>query len=252
MKRICCLLFASLIFSACLLYAADFWEKKEFAKWSEDEVSKILKDSPWAKRTYIKYEMGKMPAGRGMGPGGTPMSGAVTMGGGMGGGGFGGGGFGGGGFGGGMGGGDPVPIIVRWHSALPIKQAVAILRYKDEVGTSKEAAEMINHQESTYIVGIIGMPQAGPMGYNKDSIKAGSQLIIENKPPIKAVEVYTNQDGENTNLYIAFPRYQDNKPLISPEDKNVEVVIEFGMGMMTVIKKEFKLKDMQYHGKLEI
>ena len=248
MKRICSLLIAGLIFSACLLYAADFWEKKDYSTWSGDEVSKILKDSPWARRTYVKYVNKPMDPGA-MGPGPPPMGNVANMGGG----GFGGGGFGGGGFGGGMGSNEPVPIVVRWHSALPVKQAVAILRYKGEVGTSKEAAEMINRQESTYIVGIIGMPKAGPMGNNKDAIKAGSQLILENKPPIKAVEVFTNQDGENTNLYIAFPRYENNKPLISMEDKNVEVLVEIASPFRTtVIKKEFKLKDMQYHGKLEI
>ena len=228
--------------STCLLFAADFWEKKEFAKWSEDEVSKILKESPWARRTYIKYVSKPMDPGA-MGPGPPPMGNVANMGGG----GFGGG---GGGFGGG---GEPEPVIVRWHSSLPVKQAVAILRFKDNVETSEEAAEMINRQESTYIVGIIGMPRRGPMGYDKDSIKAGSQLIIENKPPIKAIEVFTNQDGENTNIYIAFSRYQNNEPLISLNDKKVEVVVEIsGPFSTTVIKKEFKLKDMQYKGKLEI
>jgi hypothetical protein len=90
------------------------------------------------------------------------------------------------------------------------------------------------------------------MMYNKDMIKAGSQLIIENKPPIQAIEVVTNPNGENTDLYIAFPRFKGNEPLISLNDKKVEVAIEFGMGMITVIKKEFDLKDMQYRGQLAI
>jgi len=248
MKKICCLFVACLITFTCLLFAAAFWEKKEFAKWSQDEVSKILKDSPWASRTYVKNVSKPMDPGA-MGPGRPPMGTVANMGG-MGpmGGGPGGG---GGGFGGGSN--EPVPVIVRWHSSLPIKQAVAILRYKDEAGTSEEAAEMINRQESTYIVGIIGMPQRKPMGYNKDAIKAGSQLVIEGKPPIQAVEVFTNEDGENTNLYIAFPRFQDNEPLISLQDKKVEVVVEIaGPFSTTVVKKEFKLKDMQYKGKLEL
>ncbi|MBN2244126.1 MAG: hypothetical protein JW793_15680 [Acidobacteria bacterium] len=253
MKRICRFLIVCMAFTACLLYAADFWEKKEFSQWSEDEVSKILKDSPWARRTYIKREAAKMPAGKSMGgPGGTPVSGAVAMGGGgMGGMGGGMGGF-GGGMSGGMGSSEPTPVVVRWHSSLPVKQAVAILRYKDKVGTSEEAAEMINRQETSYIVGVIGVPGQAMM-FNKDMIKAGSQLIVENKPPVMAMEVVTNQNGDNTDLYIAFPRYQNNEPLISLEDKKVEVAIEFQSGfMMTVIRKEFHLKDMKYNGKLEI
>lgn len=274
MKRICFFSIASLILSASLMYSADFWEKKEFLTWNEDEVSKLLQDSPWACRTFAKFDwisnlpnlqqQGILKAGGGTGgslykSGGysgvhTPPPATTT-----------------GGYReepdippnmsipqenpwmtptGGMGGfvGSDVPILLRWHSALPIKQAVAILRYQDKVETSEEAAKMIHQQESTYILGVIGMP-GQQTSYNNELIRAGSQLIIDGNPPIKAIAVVKNQDGENTNLYIAFPRYQNNAPLISLEDKNVEVVIEFGI---IAIKKEFKLKDMRYRGKLEI
>jgi hypothetical protein len=237
------------------LLAADFWEKKEFTSWNDKEVEKLLKDSPWAKRTYVKYENKPMDPGA-RGPGKPPMGNVAGMGG-MGGGGFGG--MGGGGFGGGMGGmggggGEPVPVIVRWHSSLPIKQAVAILRYDEEVENSEEAAEMLNRQESAHIVGVIGIPgQKRMFDMYMKSIKERSQLVIEEKPPIQAVEVFTNQDGENIDLYVAFPRYQNNEPLISLEDKKIEVLIEYDSGFrITRIKKEFKLKDMQYQGKLEI
>jgi hypothetical protein len=255
-KRICFLLAVCLLISTCFLVAKDFWETKKFSTWSEDEIAGIMKDSPWAGRTYLKYVMGSFGGGRGggmpPGGGGTPVSGAVTGGGGgmMGGGGMPGGG--GGMMGGGRGGGDPIPVIVRWHSSLPIKQAVACLRFKKEVETSKEAAEMLSRQETTYIVGVIGLPGQEKM-YNKDRIKAGCQLIIEGKPPIQAVEVMTSPDGENTNIYVAFPRFQNNEPLVSLKDKEVQVMFKIPSGFGAYeVKKKFNLKNMVFQGNLEI
>jgi hypothetical protein len=270
MKRICCFLIACLAVSACLLYAADFWEKKEFTSWSEDEVSKLFRDSPWAHKADVAlsenesktnpverhaYNLAKAggledrdlmrASGTILYPDDELGSWTTTnreyqrmvL----------------NGLTGDLGGFFP-PVILRWHSALPVKQAVAVLRYKDKAGTSEEAAEMINRKESAYILGVIGMRWFGPIDEFWQSVfKAGSQLIVEGKPPIRAIGVYANQDGENSNLYIAFPRYRNNAPLISLEDKKVEVVIEFGLGYSIYkIKKEFNLKDMQYRGKLEI
>ncbi|MBN2317534.1 MAG: hypothetical protein JXR49_00565 [Acidobacteria bacterium] len=266
MRRICCFLIACLTVSACLLYAADFWEKKEFTNWSEKEVSKMLRNSPWAARAdvvagdihpaeqhaMIMAQASDVNTGygddyrfvirpdyedpgewgtntrenRNMALSGAAMARVID---------------------------DYPPVILRWHSSLPIKQAVAILRYKDKAGTSDEAAEIVNRPESSYILGVIGL-RWWPWWTVDDRLRnafkgSASQLIVEGKPPIQPVEVYAEQDGENINLYIAFPRYQNNGPVISMEDKEVEVVIRFGLCM---IKKKFKLKDMLYRGKLEL
>lgn len=278
MKRICCFLISCLTVSACLLYAADFWEKKEFTTWSKDEVSKLLRNSPWAARAEVtvsemnpanqqsmimeqasgvyeaptsiqgvsimdridlKYITDRYDPNERLNYGSTFLIPDII----------------------GSGSGsakmlyDLSHVILRWHSSLPVRQAVAVLRYIDKAGTSEKAAEMIDRQLSVYILGVIGM-RLGPIPIDEKKqkaknyvIKTGSQLIVEGKPPIRAIEVYNELDGRNDNYYLAFPRYRDNVPLISLEDKEVEVVIEYHS---FVIKKKFNLKDMQYRGKLEI
>ena len=36
--------------------AADFWQTKKFSKWSGKEVSKLLRDSPWARAIGMRVE----------------------------------------------------------------------------------------------------------------------------------------------------------------------------------------------------
>ena len=35
------------------LAAADFWDEKDFTMWSDKEVEKMLRDSPWSRRVTI-------------------------------------------------------------------------------------------------------------------------------------------------------------------------------------------------------
>ena len=48
--------------SACavMLFAADFWKTKDSTLWTDDEVSKILSDSPWAKAKTVQPQQSQM------------------------------------------------------------------------------------------------------------------------------------------------------------------------------------------------
>ena len=37
-----------------MLFAADFWKTKDSSQWTDDEISKILSDSPWAKAKTVQ------------------------------------------------------------------------------------------------------------------------------------------------------------------------------------------------------
>jgi hypothetical protein len=54
---------------AIALTAADFWQSKKFTEWSDKEVQKILRDSPWARPGEVRLE--------GMGGGGTQVGSAT-------------------------------------------------------------------------------------------------------------------------------------------------------------------------------
>src|SRR5881628_1422795 len=54
-----------LLFVDSLATGADFWNKKDAASWSADEVEQIKTKSPWAKRVHA--EMAGVGGGRGGG-----------------------------------------------------------------------------------------------------------------------------------------------------------------------------------------
>ncbi len=150
-----------------------------------------------------------------------------------------------------MGGGGGMPamsFMVRWHSALPLKHAMAKLKYGDEAATSPKALEMINRKEDAYVVGISGLP-AGMMRGNPEMLKKAVSLNRKDKEPLLPANVQAEKDEASgkANLYVFFPRTEGNT--IQLADKEVELVVKLGR---TEIKHKFKLKDMMYEGKLEL
>ncbi len=58
MKRMICLSISALLLLATA-FAADFWEKKDYKQWSQNECKKLLEDSPWAKQfTVVSSDAG--------------------------------------------------------------------------------------------------------------------------------------------------------------------------------------------------
>jgi hypothetical protein len=246
------------------LLAADFWKTKKFTEWTDKDVQKMLNDSPWAHKDSLPMQGGGGMPGGGGGGGGRRGGGRGGMsflppqdegGGGMPGGG-GGGMPGGGGGGGGRGGGDmggaslspSIEIVLRWHTALPIKQAVARARYKDQAGSSPEAAKTLSREEHFYIVGISGIPSR-MAALTPAELKAGAQLVIKGQPAIQATDVQTDQQGGRADIYLIFPKQQSGGHVFTVDDKEVEVVLK---AKPLDIKKKFKLADMVFEGKLEM
>jgi hypothetical protein len=278
MRRI--LLCAGLALFVAIGYGADFWEKKKFAEWTTKDADKMLKDSPWAQRVEVPIGGGGGPAmggggggGRRGGGGGMPGGGGGGMPGGGGGdieGGGGGGGRGGGGFGGGGDGPRPtMSLMVRWQTALPVRQAVAKIRFGDEAATAPQARQMLERQENAYIIGLIGLPpmmlrggrtegkggeakQGGREGGGAgigERMKQAVQLKRKDREPLRPVNVQGEMDQttQRANVYLVFPKDGANE--ITLEDKEIE--FEMKLGMME-LKRKFKLKDMVYEGKLEL
>ena len=257
-----------------VLFAADFWANKKFTEWSDKEVRKMVTDSPWARPVEVRMGGGG-PGGFGGGGGGGGRGGRGGGGGGMpGGGGGGGGGFpggggggdvgggaegggggglgrGGGGGGGGFEGGGEVPtmtIQIRWHTALPVRQALARSRFGAEAGTSPEAAKMLAGEQTQYVVGIAGLPAQMLRG-NPDVLKQAIQLKIKDKPPIMPSQISGDRgEGGRANLYVIFPK-GNGSPVIQLEDNEIEFVAKLGP---IEIKRKFRLKDMVFDGKLEL
>jgi len=244
------------------LVAADFWEKKKFAEWTDKETRQMMNDSPWARRIEVPLGSGIPRAGGKSGRGGGGRGGARA-----------GGGFDteGGGLGGPsgtvgtgadasaaprMGGADTgsegaavptLPLIVRWQTALPVKQALVRVRWGTEAATSQEAAKLLTRQEQYYIISVNGVPGRMLQG-PAQSLKQSSFLKIGKSDPIPALDVQVNA-GQVTEVFLFFPRLQPGAHVITLEDKEVEVASRIGP---LEVKRKFRLKDMVFDGKLEL
>jgi hypothetical protein len=210
------------------LWAADFWETKDFLTWTDKEVEKIITDSPWAQKVNVVIQSGPaVPTSTGplRGEGGATDDG---------------GGRGGRGGGGGV---QQLRLTMTWRSSLPIKQAVV----RGSVGqggiVNTPTQAVLDQKETFYVVTISGVPR----NYTRQTANLKDVTVIrrDKKPDIVVTDVRVEQDQGNLLLGFFFPRTD----AITMDDKEVEVFTKLGE---VEIKKKFKPKDMMFHGQLEM
>jgi hypothetical protein len=280
MKKSILLALLALLGSAGL-WAADFWEKKEYKQWKPKDVHKMLTKSPWARNVSLdamrmrRGAFENLEGGPTQGPGargdpdqaqggggrdagfggvgagsGQPQGSSVGSGGGLGPGG--GPGFSGPGLGGrrpgaGRRGPPPINVTVRWASALPVKQAIIRSRYKGDFQESEKDKQLLNMKDEQYVVLLSGLPSrmARALQRNTDRIKQMTVLHRKKKDPIAAASVEVLPRDQFVEIFMFFPRDE----AIALEDKDVELRTEVGPFK---IKRKFKLKNMVYNDKLEL
>lgn len=210
-----------------MLLAADSWRKKPYTAWDDADIQKILNDSPWARELDI-ITGGSSDVAHSS----SPLAGAGE--GGM------------GGRGGGNAGteGSRAPtlrLVVRFVSALPVRQAMMRARYGDQVGDSPAAAKATSTPDNYYVVALAGLPRPPA---DVQTIKEKSSLRAKGKDPFGPVQVLT----EKGMIVLFFPR--EGHPVVV-EDVEVEVQVRLP-DLVGPIRRSFKLKDMMYDGKLEL
>ena len=138
--------------------------------------------------------------------------------------------------------------VVRWFSALPVKQASVKLRYGNEAAT---AADGLTYPRAG------GAPttssrwracrgrMAGFMQRAPDQIKQNTSLRRKGKEPIAPADLEITTQMEKTDLYFVFPRTDP----ITLDDKDVEFLMKTDR---MEIKRKFKLKKMVFNGQLEL
>ena len=254
------------------LYAgsSDFWNKKEPAEWSSDEIDKLVTKSPWARQVTASSPAmsrqyggsggnggGMGDPGVGGGGGGYPGGGGGYPGGG--GGGYpGGGGMGGRGTGGGgrRGGGGPMPVsytaTVRWESAKPVQEALKTPLPEGLAGA--------------YVISVSGVPILSSSRQHSDDpdsdtavskglsdevldrIKNLTYLEPKGKSPAQpsAVQKGPISSSGMPTLLFGFPR---EALQLTADDR--EVLFTTKLGQIEV-KSKFNLKDMMYHSELAL
>jgi hypothetical protein len=148
----------------------------------------------------------------------------------------------------------PTEVTIQWQSALPVQIAAA-----------KKIAE--NADLSTikpldnYVVAVIGLPMRalGGRAASVDSdqttdeeetknlenrLKRSTELLRSGHETLSPIKVELNQ-GADGRILLYFPKADP----ITAGEKTVEFRLTAGR---TEIRKKFTLKDMEYHGKLEL
>lgn len=243
----------SLFVFAVSTWAADFWQVKPFTDWSDKDVQKMLTHSPWARSIGVSMsgptaEMagGSVDAnssGGGRGPGGAGQEGAPPI-----------------SEQSGRGGRGSAPaastpadvvadVVLRWQSALPVKQALARVKYGAEAGSSGGAKEILGRREPNYVIVATGSPLRVAVRGDLETIKMAAlrqtMLSVKGKSPIKPSDIQINTAGRTLEVYFVFPRNQE----LTLDDKEVEFATKIGD---LSLKNKFQLKNMVLNGTLDL
>ena len=223
------------LLSAVSVCAANFWDAKPFETWSDKEVQQLLTDSPWSRGVQVVLNVvGRSGTSLGESEGGGGRAG--------GGGGRGGGGRGGGGTGF-VTAAPQLKLQIAWRSAMPMKQALVRSQLGAGGRVSEPFQQFLDRPEPQYIVSIEGLPARYAPAL--EAMKATAVLKRGNKTPIACGALEAQQVATGVVVAFGFPK---DDP-ISASDKDVEFFTKLGQ---FEIKKKFSLKDMTFHGQLEL
>ena len=138
--------------------------------------------------------------------------------------------------------------MARWDSALPVKQALARLKYGAETATSPEAKKALDQQETNYIVVVSGPLRSllrGEPEAVKKAVIGATSLSAKGKAPLKPTDVQFLAAKGAAEAHFVFPR---SAPF-TLDDKEVDFSTKLGE---LSLKYKFRLKDMVFNGKLEL
>jgi hypothetical protein len=233
------------------IWAADAWESKPFEDWTSKDLQKVVNGSPWARQTTAFLSGGASQRDRsGIGdssndiPGGRASRGAGSAGGAD------------------RLGASPadfdttgqsaataVPVVIRWQSALPLRQAQMRARYGKEAATAPEAQKFLAQEPMLYVLVISGLQgsvvSGGAGDEAKRNIMENTRLTPKGKTALRPVVVDFAPNGTTVDVLIGFPK---TTPL-ALEDQEAELSSQIGPAQVSY---KFKLKDMVLHGKLEL
>jgi len=200
----------------------DFWEAKPYSEWTAKEVEKILlKDSPWTRVLLLNASSSSVSIG------GTSK--------------------------GGGGSGGPPPIYINWYSR-PIREAVVRnLQLVDPKVNSEQLSGILNSKPK-FIQFMLtnyspGGRSRGGAGSGDEAMERFRKDTYLQKKSGKIPLANFLPATRTSAAFLQFPLEVDGVPTVSPEDKDVTLVIRINEG---VYKFKFEMAKMMVKEKLEI
>jgi len=221
---------ALIVCGSLLLFASqkDYWECKPYTEWNDQEVEKLLKDSPWTRSVLLSTG-----PERGLGSGGPQSSGDAEM----------------------VSSGGSLPkattrLVVTWF-ARPIREAMARRLMLTDPAVSKDRIEKLLHPNNQFLVLLVN---GWTLGWQPDRsaaierLKKETVLLKKGKEKIPLADVVLPQRRDDP-LYLRFEREIDGKQVLTTQDQEVTLMLRVGEDIYTL---KFKLEDMRIQDKLEL
>jgi hypothetical protein len=222
-----------------ILPAAD-WKDKPFPNWSDDAIVHLVADSPWAKPKTIRINWTKnedrkitykdIPGAdhsKARSDGGSPVGGIgapkSTL-------------------------PDRSELIIRWASALPVRQAKALYKQRDEKLDPAKLDSLIAQPEPDYVIEIYGVPAVVAhqgTGTIELLVQRSAYLQTKKGRTIRPNRVEVSLHALTMTIFVHFPR---TEPIQQTDSE-----VDFGADLQLFhVEEKFKLSSMKYMGNLEL
>jgi hypothetical protein len=235
MKKMFCLLLPLFFLSSIL--AADFWEKKDYKEWTQKECTKLLQDSPWAKKleltnVSVMDNQSNRTSTDGMQP--------------------------------------YIRYWIQFRSALPVRQAIVrqnqiaskyeTLSAEQKQAFDKQAEALLGAFPGDSVVVFVQYEtndrnrdqELARWWQSKTTEALKTQVYLSGKKDKIPMARFVVGQGAERWFQFIFPKEVDGKPAITLEDKSIKLefaypAMGFGSGQAF---QEFKIEKMIYKGNI--
>lgn len=219
--------------------AAD-WKADRFPDWPQETVHRVLTDSPWTRPKTVKlewrsredrpFDYREIPGAENnrRSTGGSPVGGIGVkrqtglL--------------------------DRADILIRWVGALPVRQATALYKQRNEKLAPEKLNELIAPPETDYVLELFGVPAElahRGAGMIEALVKDSAYLRLRSGRTLKPSRVAATVHALTMTVRIHFPRTAP----IDVKDQEVECFADL---QVFSIKEKFKLAPMVYLGHIEL
>lgn len=175
-----------------------------FPAWTDDDIDRILTDSPWA--AWLTVPIEKPPTRT------------------------------------------EVYLVVRWKSALPVRQALALAEFGRKQLDDPRAVELLNREPANLELQIAGFPAllfTDRATALESQLRQSARISIPGRPPVPPDSVAVPPQGNHLMAELSFSRFAT----LTPADKSIRLSFTVDGAR---IEHDFKLKDILYQGRLEV
>lgn len=141
-----------------------------------------------------------------------------------------------------------VSLTIRWSSALPVRQAIALDRWGPEGVDGAEARRFLSAPETDYKVEVFGIPtlvaHQGARRLEAELLDS-ARILVKGRMPLHATSAHVPVFGNHLAATFRFPRRHP----VEPGDQAVGFAAS---GDRMEIIRKFKLASMMYEGRLEL